>query len=304
MFEGGYAVKPMSSIRFLLSAFVILAAQPASAFAPKEPLRLAPSSKWIVEYQDDGCSLVRSFGEGADQSTLRMSRFGPSARFRFAIGGKPIRPALDNRKASVQFGAHEKSQTLEYLPGSLGKEVPALVFVDNVSFFEMAADKEEGFVQEPVPEIDPARLEAITFITLAKPLRRPVTFVTGPMKKPMEALSKCIDNLMTAWGIDAEKHRNLKNFVTPKEEPGRWLRSSDYPIKMLNEGQPALVEFRLMVDEIGKVTGCHIQETTRPKEFDKAVCSGLQKRAAFAPAVDASGNPVKSFWRSRVRFQL
>lgn len=298
-------MKPSILTIFLPVSCALLTAQPALAFAPKESLRLEPASKWIVEYQNDGCTLVRSFGEGKDQSILRMARFGPGSHFRFTVGGNPFRPGLDDRQASVQFGANEKPQALDYLPGSLGEEIPALVFTGSVNFFATAADqKKEDFAPEPIREIDPARLDAITNITLAKPLRRPVTLATGPMAKPVAALSKCVDNLMTSWGIDAEKHKNLKSYVTPKDDPARWVRSSEYPIKMIKQGQPALVEFRLAVDETGKVTGCHIQETTRPKEFDNAVCQGLIKRASFTPAVDDGGNPVKSFWRSRVLFQL
>jgi hypothetical protein len=120
----------------------------------------------------------------------------------------------------------------------------------------------------------------------------------------MESLDKCIDELLTHWGIDVEKHKNLKRSPVPAQNPGRWIYSSDYPMDMLQIGQPALVEFRLSVSEDGKPTACHIQATTRPKEFDDAVCKSLLRRAAFEPALDSEGKPIASYWRSRVRFQI
>ncbi len=124
------------------------------------------------------------------------------------------------------------------------------------------------------------------------------------MDKPLAALSTCIDELMTHWGIDIEKHKKLSRSVVPDGNPGRWIKGNDYPTDMLHQRQPALVQFRLSVDETGAVTGCHIQKTTRPKEFDDAVCKSLTRRANFLPALDENGKPIKSFYRNTVRFQI
>jgi hypothetical protein len=48
------------SIALLLNFIVVTS---SSALA-KEPLRLAPSSKWHVDYGPDYCRLARQFGEG------------------------------------------------------------------------------------------------------------------------------------------------------------------------------------------------------------------------------------------------
>jgi hypothetical protein len=73
---------------------------------------------------------------------------------------------------------------------------------------------------------------------------------------------------------------------------------------MLSAGQPAIVEFRLSVSADGVPTSCHIQLTTRPKEFDAAVCDSLMRRARFTPALDAEGKPLISYYLNTVKFAL
>jgi hypothetical protein len=73
---------------------------------------------------------------------------------------------------------------------------------------------------------------------------------------------------------------------------------------MLGIGQPAIVEFRLSIGADGVPLACHIQETTRPKEFDNAVCKSLMRRARFEPALDATGTAITSYYRNTVRFQI
>lgn len=290
-------------------------ASAAEALADKEPLRLKPTSKWTVDYSEERCTLVRQFGEGDETSLVYFRRYSPDEAFKLTIAGKPFERGKDYYSANIQFGPNEQIQEREYLPGTLpsDKPLPSLVFSGPIRLEgpRLAADArksaspgaqtESPAAQQP---IDEARRAAITYLMVSKPLRRPVILETGPMAKPMAALSQCVDELLTHWGIDLEKHKSLRQTVEPVGSPGNWLRSEDYPIEMLSEGQPGLIDFRLNIDEKGGVTSCHIQSTTRPKEFDNAVCKVLVRRAKFTPALDANGQPLASYWQNRVRFQI
>jgi outer membrane biosynthesis protein TonB len=124
------------------------------------------------------------------------------------------------------------------------------------------------------------------------------------MRAPLAALDTCIDNLLTSWGIDVEKHKTLSQQTKPLKSPAKWVVSSDYPVGMLSAGQPALVNFRLSIGPDGAPTGCYIQATTRPKEFDNAVCKSVMKRARFSPALDAQGQPLASYYQNSVYFEI
>lgn len=53
----------------LLASTPVLAA--ASARVGDKPLSLAPSSQWVMKYDDDSCRLSRMFGQGVDQDTTQ-----------------------------------------------------------------------------------------------------------------------------------------------------------------------------------------------------------------------------------------
>jgi hypothetical protein len=298
-----------SGIAWIAAAAVCFQASSAQAFAEKEPLRLKPSSKWVANFGETGCYLIREFGEGENKSTLMMSRYSPTESFGMTLGGKLFRQNGE-RDVMLQFGPTEAEQKAMFLAGSRADKAPAMVLSSDIRFAlpseaERAAFAASNNMDYSVfSKIGPDRQKKITFLKIGKPLRQQVIFETGPMDKPIAVMDKCIDSLMATWGIDVEKHKKLTRAVAPKSNPGNWVKSSEYPLDMLSEGQPAIVEFRLDISEIGEATACHIQATTRPKEFDNAVCRALMRRAEFTPALDAEDKPLKSYWKSTVRFAL
>jgi len=301
----------MLSILHRLSFIVLtLMLLQTPAWAKKEPLRLAPTSKWVINYSDDSCRLGRKFGEGDGVIFLLFERFAPGDEFRLTVSGKPVKTRLYKGEVAIRFGPSEDRQKPYFMRGSMGADRPALLISGNVRLAaeskqeekaRKAAKSEYGYKH---PLIGQEREAAVNYLSIGKPLRQTVVVELGAMDKPFAALSACVDELLTHWGIDTEKHKALKRKVMPKSSPGKWVISRDYPTDMLQAGQSAIVEFRLNVDVAGKPTACHIQLTTRPKEFDDAVCKSIMKRAKFLPALDSSGNPVASYWQNTVRFTI
>lgn len=134
--------------------------------------------------------------------------------------------------------------------------------------------------------------------------KQTIVLDTGPMGGPLAALTACTDDLLRGWKVDVEAHRTLSRPATPVGNPGSWLKNGDYPPAMLARGMQGIVHFRLVVDTTGKPASCHIQQSTRPAEFDEAVCKGIIRRATFEPALDANGKPVVSYYLNRARFQM
>jgi Gram-negative bacterial TonB protein C-terminal len=296
-----------------LALGLVCATLPVSAIAaPKEPLRLKPSSKWNSDYMKDGCRLIRQFGEGDDISLIIMNRFAPRESFSLTLAGRPFK-LTQTADAKVQFGPTEAEQDVNFMAGTLG-DLPSLVMSGEMrlapaSASELAALKaaEKNPIEFARINFEPLgaeREKQVKFIKVGRPLRQAVILELGAMDKPLAALDTCITDLVNSWGLDAAKHKTLTRAVLPTSNPGNWMSSGDYPIKMLRAGQPAIVEFRLDVDETGRATGCHIQQTTRPKEFDRAVCSAIMRKAKLSPALDAQGQPMKSYYQSTVRFQI
>jgi hypothetical protein len=297
------------SRKFLAALTAVATASPSIAETAKEPLMLKPTSAWHVDYADDRCRLGRQFGSGDEQVLLFMDHYGPDKYFRLTLAGKPVKVGVDRAEATIQFGPSEQEQRLYFLNGNLGS-APALVFANRARIAAPSAaelltmkNADENNWIDPAP-ISEDRQKAVRYLKVGKPLRNAVTLETGSVRGAFAAVDKCIDNLMTSWGIDVERHRSLSRKVKPQQSPGRWVESEDYPLQMLKDRQPAIVDFRLSVGPDGVPTACHIQSTTRPKEFDDAVCKSVMRRARFDPALDAAGKPLASYYRNTVRFQI
>ncbi len=285
--------------------FATLVAQSSISSAKKEPLRLSPSSKWVVNYAKDYCRLARSFGEGENKITMIFDKYGPGDRFALTLAGKAAQNGKQRNEAMFKFGPNEPYQKEHYFPGNLGEE-PALVF-STVSITPDEIKKEKNdknsVLLDPAP-FDASRLAAIRYLEITKPFYETRILETGPMAKALAQVDTCLDSLIASWGIDVEQHKNLKRKAMYKGDPQNWLRDSDYPRDMLNASQPGLVTYRLNIGANGKPTACNIQRTTRPKEFDDAVCQSLMKRAEFEPALDSNGNAIASYNLGNVLFRM
>lgn len=280
---------------------------PAAAAAPA-PLILKPTSAWQVDYAEERCRLARQFGEGEQIVILLMDRFGPREHFRLTISGKPIKTFVQRGDAKIQFGPSEQEQPIAFVNGTLVKE-PALVFSESARIAAPTAAEtlavkdrsdDEWINLQPISE---DRKKAVRYLRIGKPLRKPVTLETGSMRSPLAALDTCVETLIASWGVDVEKHKSLSRKAEPLKSPGDWINTSDYPVNMVSVGQPALVSFRLSIGPDGVPTACHIQQTTRPKAFDDAVCKSVMRRARFSPALDAQGQPLASYYQNNVYFK-
>jgi len=277
--------------------------------AESHSILLEPSSPWTVDYADDSCRLIRQFGVEEDTVIIIFNRFEPGDAFQLTVSGEPVALKRATRPALIRFGPTEAEQEHGFVIGIMGDGKPALVFSGQMRIAPATASevqaRENSVPGEYIlPPISDQRKAAVSELSLGRPLRTPVVLKLGGMEKPFEALAACMNELMTHWGIDVEKHENLSLRARPDGNPGPWVNGADYPLGMLARGKEAIVHFRLSVGETGDPTACHIQQSTRPKAFDDVVCNSLMKRAKFLPALDKDGKAIASYYRNTVRFLI
>ena len=92
--------------------------------------------------------------------------------------------------------------------------------------------------------------------------------------------------------------------VKPRNNPGEWIRSRDYPKAALKENREGNVSFTLSVDARGRVSNCSVTRSSGHADLDEATCDAVKRRARFEPARDSSGQAITGTFSSSVGWRL
>lgn len=272
---------------------------PAIALAKdKTPISLPKTSKWEINYDADSCHLLSKFGSGDDQITANFTRFTPGDSFDLTLYGKALKSGGSLKVASeLGFGDQAPKRT-EAMAGSAGNKQPMMIF--NSQRLDGSSLPPNFVPPGNLPGVTPEQEAGISSLTFKAGGGKRYRLETGSLAKPMAAMRDCLDDLIKHWGYDPSVQSALKQMATPLSKPWQWLRSDDFPPGALYHGASGIVQIRLDIDEVGKVMGCHILRRTEPDEFADLSCKLIAKRASFSPALGASGQPVRSFYVTKI----
>jgi hypothetical protein len=270
-----------------------------SAAHAAEPTVLERSGHWNVNYDDDSCSLLGTFGSGKDEITLQMSRFAPGDHFTLTLAGSPFFARTPHSRIGLDFGPVVNPQDHLAMNGKWGDK-PMAIVVSN----ERLDDLARGPSAPPLPLITAETERAVRTLDITTERGKAYRLALGPMDQPMGVLRQCTDDLLKAWGLDPVVQSRLSRQVLPTTNPATWVTGANYPRGQLQARQMAIVRFRLIVDERGAPTSCHVQRATQGYEFAQITCNRITERARFEPALDAAGKPIASYFQSAVRFVI
>jgi protein TonB len=81
------------------------------------------------------------------------------------------------------------------------------------------------------------------------------------------------------------------------ERPSHWLSDADVPA---GEHGVVVISFGIGID--GRMSDCHVVQSSGFKQLDALPCKTLPKVMRFKPARDQNGNPVATHGTNSVRF--
>lgn len=293
--------------------------------AASAPVHLAPASKWVLDYADDSCRLIRTFGDPAAPSVLLFERASPISPMSMLVIGTPFRTGSSSAKLTARFTppvglAFEDGQGAT----APATKQPAILW-PSVGFYHV--EKMGGSIpdalkkamesvkrgERPPPtdlaKVASGRAEAaalaaqVSAIEITPGHRAPVILDTGTMGRAVSMLNDCTRNQLRGWGVDPDVEDKIVRRPWTAS-PGNWFSSSDYPSNQFQNGQESLIEARLLVDATGRPTKCTSLTHVNGPEFSKAVCDAFMKRANFAPAELADGTKVPSYYVQTVHFKM
>jgi len=280
----------------------------ACPVAAQDDRGLAPSAAWIIDYADDSCALRRMFGEGEDQAYVEFRRFQPGLNLQATVASKRM-TARNPARFRYRFGEagewHEGGgNTLAMANGFSGVLfTPVLVHLPEYEKLRDPLERYAYLRSIDWQEVEKSSAAAAGTITLRGAFRDTLTLQLGSLEKPIAALNACIEELTSHWGIDVDAHKSLTRPAVPVNlhETARMI---DYPPQMIRQSMPGVVNIRLAIDERGRVSGCHIQMPLSDPAFEETSCADIQHALEFDPALDKDGNPIASYWITRVVFEL
>ena len=284
--------------RVLGIAMIASLAMPGISVAKdKPPISLPKTSKWEINYDEDSCHLLAKFGEDKQAVIIRMTRYQPSDVFDLTLYGEPLKSFGPTVPVRIGYGINAPVKR-EAISGTGGDKQPLLILngerIDGLGYTANTTP----------PAIDAGLEQRANKIDITITGGKRFSLESGSLGAPMAAMRTCISNLVRKWGYDPQQQAGLSALAKPLKSPGSWLGSDDYPKGPLANGHNGLVQFRLDLDETGKVTGCFILHRTQPDDFADLTCKLIAKRARFSPALDKDGKPSKSYFISKVRFVI
>lgn len=248
----------------------------AAAQQPSAP------NRWIVDWGDHYCSLVREVGAGAASFMLRLTPGSNTVQLAMLPAPRVDVPAIGSRVQIVLRPSGERftGEVVRLFETRSGRKV-------------IQATGLEGFLQ---------RFAESTGIELSTGrVRLEATYPAA--QQAVEAMKTCENDALVQWGIDPAARANLLSL--PETLPGRpILTHRDYPEEALRGRQIGEVLVRLTVSPSGAVSNCTVLVSSGWPSLDEVSCRRFRERARYRPAVGADGSPVEANVTTRIRFQM
>lgn len=289
-------LKTRASVAFLAA---ILSATSASA---REPLTLAPSSQWVLDYADDKCRLMRKFGSGENLVELQIEQSSRAPYYNLGLFGQPVSRVWGDL-IRVAFGPNEAPSERSFISGKMKDPKMPFLLMHGIHLAPVPDDARQG--EFPVIDIGPERERAITRLTLERGLYKPLELEIGSMGEPLEAMRVCVDDLIKELQLDPEGMTEIVTEPKPRNlyRIARQIQQI-YPSRMEKNRTGGTVEVRLVINKEGKPTTCQIAKSDRPAAFDDYVCFGLMRNAEFEPAIGPDGEPRYGVWSTTVIYDV
>ena len=285
--------------------------------AAAQPVRLQPSSRWVLDYAADSCRLIRTFGDRNSSVKLALESDAPDQMDMLAIG-KPLDGYTEEVPAKFlpvqgnpMKGRVAKADTGE--PAILWSTV-FLLPEEVAAALQKRWDERKAHRGARPPPLDLAEGAVIkaqrqAFASKTNELEieahhgHPVILETGSLGEPIKMFDECSRDSLRDWGVDPDLEDKIARPVWAPD-PSRWFSAEDYPRDMVVRGEESEVKVRLLVDASGRVTKCTSLSHFKEPSFNQVVCDKFMKRAKFEPAELADGTKVPSYYVNRVVFRM
>lgn len=231
-----------------------------------------PTTKWLANFADNSCEMVRDFGADTKLTELLLRPLTGTDQIQIEY--------RYNGNAPRQAGG---SARLAMYPGTATAVG---------SYFDVPLPAGQPFARTTMltmPRKELSELSQAQVIAIVYP-QKMIALQPGALNSVVTVLKECEDDLIKSWGHDPKVMGSLKNPPIPLS-PEKWYTAKDLPTKQeAKEVRPTNVRFTVGAD--GGVTDCAIVSTSGSQMYDDKACALITSKAKYKPALNASGQPV------------
>lgn len=92
----------------------------------------------------------------------------------------------------------------------------------------------------------------------------------------------------------------INRAAAARGNPSEWITNDDYPPDALNSGAQGTSAISWDINAQGRVENCRVTSSSGNSSLDRAACSLITRRGRYTPAIDQSGQPMRSSSSRRV----
>jgi hypothetical protein len=257
----------MSWLRYagnlVASLYCLLA---AGAYAQEEP-----PERWRVDHGEVNCTMSRTIR--ASQTTLLIRNVPGTDLAKLLLSSRSWTdsPLRAGEQVSVQIG---DSAPVEVQAGAMRLESGTFAV---------------GFQEIPLDYLD--RLAAGGEIRIRRSGEVIITVTFPASVNAVAAMRSCIDQRLTAWGVDPQARARLRQPAAPiRGRPSGIVN----PVNMAFMGDDDAIIVRANIDERGRLSRCLVVRSIGRPMVERGICSSVIERLRYRPAIGADGQPAAS----------
>ena len=256
-------------------------AQASAPAAPATPV----SNRWIVDFGESRCTLIRE--TGGERSKALLVRTVPGTRVNELW-------LMEKERKAPSLAAWANVEVVMRPSGQVFSE-------------EALPVRFRDYGGVAVTNVEEPLQEAFRTSTGLGVMRRgkSVAEMSYPVpRRALQVLETCESEILRDWGFDPAAIAGLRSRPKPVTRASGWLSPGDYPAEALRAAATGSVLVRLVIDVEGRVSECHLVESSGHASLDAATCRALQKRGRYRPAIGADGAPMRAPTAQRVNWRI
>ena len=251
--------------------------------------------------------MARKYGTGADQHVLYFEQDQPSETAEFLLAGPTVDTIDGKAKIEIVFGNLPAVDIETFTTGRFGQYGNSVAGRMNVNGGAIDSDLETGTQSNPIsglPGLDMLRFKDVEAIEIRQGTETLASFGVDQLATGLAALNACSQDLITYWGLDVAEHRALTKRPVLINERAFYERIiNGYPSDALRAEQMGTIRFLLIVGQDGKVEDCRESHVSLADRLDPKLCRAA-RRARFEPALNAEGQPMRSYFLRQVSYVI